>query len=731
MACSDQVTTSQLEGAALDTVTIAEVATSRAGGVPSGGIVSSTKTRFGDQVDTLVGRLNKLGTKTPPIDWSAGAEVTDQVQAYRYPAGTGDIYIPKIAVPFTTSPAFDPENWILYQSGPTDDLQADQFVTSISDLVLLMPQENKIISTKGYYSAGDGGHGSYLVVNSYPGVPDEKGEAFTLANGLIAVRQGMPNIRQFGATGNGVSNDYLSIQAAIDASSVLEIPDGDFYYTTELVCNSKIVIYGEGKLKPFGIRAIQAAADGCEFRNFNIEHDISDAATATSVLFNGVNDCLAENLKIINSLSVAEAIKLKDSNRCRVKNNEMLNCRGAGVFIQGTLVGRGRDNLVSNNIISGTGYHGVYSRKESSTQNTNNIISNNSITGVGANTSASLCVGVEMWGYADIVTGNTITGVAIGSEAKAQSYIGITVGTNVNSVVSNNFVSRFVEYGIELGNVSNNCIVDSNNVRDIFDNLSSPTKGAGLAYTGTLDSTDGIFSNNNVSRCFKGLTAPFGSDIKIVGNVFNGELFDKSIINTRGIETFSSSVFLDISGNTIEGYNLGILPSEASIGNEVALISGNMFKNCNIAIRSLLKPVNINGNHFYNCGSGSSSASIQLESGSNWSVTNNSFQNNSGGTPAIVVKNDATDHGGVISSNKLMSNTVLTGPISGWVEVDSREDNLLNGSRVSYGSGVPTSGSFSVGDIVYNNAPVTLGFIGWVCVNAGSPGTWKTFGAIS
>jgi hypothetical protein len=44
---------------------------------------------------------------------------------------------------------------------------------------------------------------------------------------------------------------------------------------------------------------------------------------------------------------------------------------------------------------------------------------------------------------------------------------------------------------------------------------------------------------------------------------------------------------------------------------------------------------------------------------------------------------------------------------------------------------IPTSGNYIVGDILYDTAPAASGFIGWVCVTAGTPGTWKTFGAIS
>lgn len=47
------------------------------------------------------------------------------------------------------------------------------------------------------------------------------------------------------------------------------------------------------------------------------------------------------------------------------------------------------------------------------------------------------------------------------------------------------------------------------------------------------------------------------------------------------------------------------------------------------------------------------------------------------------------------------------------------------------GNAAPVSGTWAVGDIIYNTTPTAGGFIGWVCVTAGTPGTWKTFGEIS
>lgn len=48
-----------------------------------------------------------------------------------------------------------------------------------------------------------------------------------------------------------------------------------------------------------------------------------------------------------------------------------------------------------------------------------------------------------------------------------------------------------------------------------------------------------------------------------------------------------------------------------------------------------------------------------------------------------------------------------------------------------YASAAPVSGTWYVGDVVYNTAPTSGGYVGWVCTTAGTPGTWKTFGVIS
>ena len=43
----------------------------------------------------------------------------------------------------------------------------------------------------------------------------------------------------------------------------------------------------------------------------------------------------------------------------------------------------------------------------------------------------------------------------------------------------------------------------------------------------------------------------------------------------------------------------------------------------------------------------------------------------------------------------------------------------------------PTTGAWNQGDIAFSTVPAAGGFIGWVCTTSGTPGTWKTFGAIT
>lgn len=60
-----------------------------------------------------------------------------------------------------------------------------------------------------------------------------------------------------------------------------------------------------------------------------------------------------------------------------------------------------------------------------------------------------------------------------------------------------------------------------------------------------------------------------------------------------------------------------------------------------------------------------------------------------------------------------------------WEQIELGQRSMLSAGAI------PTTGTWKVGDIVFNNAPAPSGTIGWVCTTAGTPGTWKTFGTIA
>ena len=53
------------------------------------------------------------------------------------------------------------------------------------------------------------------------------------------------------------------------------------------------------------------------------------------------------------------------------------------------------------------------------------------------------------------------------------------------------------------------------------------------------------------------------------------------------------------------------------------------------------------------------------------------------------------------------------------------------GIRTLFDNSIPTSGFYRQGSIIYNTSASSGGYAGWICVTSGSPGTWKTFGAIT
>mgnify|MGYP000075249686 FL=1 len=65
------------------------------------------------------------------------------------------------------------------------------------------------------------------------------------------------------------------------------------------------------------------------------------------------------------------------------------------------------------------------------------------------------------------------------------------------------------------------------------------------------------------------------------------------------------------------------------------------------------------------------------------------------------------------------------------VDITTARGVRFQNKKFETGTSIPVSGSYVIGDIVWNQSPTPTGYVGWICVRAGTPGEWKTFGSIS
>jgi len=93
---------------------------------------------------------------------------------------------------------------------------------------------------------------------------------------------------------------------------------------------------------------------------------------------------------------------------------------------------------------------------------------------------------------------------------------------------------------------------------------------------------------------------------------------------------------------------------------------------------------------------------------------------------------------GTYSKGDIYLNTSpSSGGPTGWVCVTSgspgtwKAIGYVSPVGVYYGTSAPAEGTYSKGDICWNTSPSSGGVTGWVCVTAGSPGTWQPIGFAS
>jgi len=223
-------------------------------------------------------------------------------------------------------------------------------------------------------------------------------------------------------------------------------------------------------------------------------------------------------------------------------------------------------------------------------------------------------------------------------------------------------------------------------------------------------------ANNNIWGCVRGIQALL-PHTTIVGNNIEASTFGIELVALTGV-TDAKWV---ISSNNIEVTQTtsGACINSSQLGGlKKVVITNNVLEGARDSIRiDGLKEVKIQGNTMY-----PSRYGVYLLDDSGATDTDDVYliDNLVTGTltTAYYLNSDATI-GTVTCINNTYdgANTAVTALTSA----------IHRGNSWNYAASAPASGTWSKGTIVWNTSPSAGGDPGWICVTAGSPGTWKAF----
>jgi len=126
-----------------------------------------------------------------------------------------------------------------------------QVVESIAALRLLINSNpSKAAFVAGYYSPGDGGGGAYYLDAGDTTTADNGGSVIVAADGARwkLSQAGVVSVKQFGAKGDGVTDDTAAVQSACDAAGLLFVPAGTYLLSSRITVSDRpFMLYGGGK----------------------------------------------------------------------------------------------------------------------------------------------------------------------------------------------------------------------------------------------------------------------------------------------------------------------------------------------------------------------------------------------------------------------------------------------------------------------------------------------------
>ena len=560
------------------------------------------------------------------------------------------------------------------------------------------------------------------------------------------------NVLDYGAVGDGSTDDTAAIQSALNAGSNVFFPktSGAFLVSGNLQLSSGHHLFGEGTITRSNsskdlFQAI--GTQGSHIQNIHIEglrfrDETAQAATTgypamlraaycDDVIVDGNSffnmNAIRSSVSALHSTTDEEAAysSITDSNmnqRFTIVNNvgycdTPYGGADGSYFAQLTYT---RDFLISNNVMDNYqscvyingGFKNAVAMSDDILKSYNGIISNN--------TCKPTKVGLWTWTARDILFDNNIidggTNEVYDAEASANITFQNSTIRNYSGVVFSTFY-----------NVTNLQILNNTVETDLAAG-SAPLFNASL---GNTDNGELIFKGNFCKGTYNGVGS--GTGMATFNPANNSHLIveDNTFVNVVMIG-YSEMGMIDINDNefiyenepsTQEPIDLGnvILTSTAASGyrRPTINIKYNVFtNNTNATINQTCIEV---GYSSVDCYYNFIGNDIQdFATGINLNVG----YATSGVLHTIITKDNKFD---VTSNFMLVQDAGIT---------SSNMHHVFSENTDGSGLGIispltpPSNCFYSVGSRYYLPAPTASGKVGAVCVTAGRPGTWKYFGAI-
>jgi hypothetical protein len=536
-----------------------------------------------------------------------------------------------------------------------------------------------------------------------------------LAKGLNAIN-GTVNVKDFGAVGDGVADDTAAIQAAHNTSKPIYYPAGTYRVTSTITISSgQFVMLGD--------------------------------SSATI---------------LVGTDNLAPAFSVSNCSQTQV----------SGIRFDGNSLGKGflhftqcPKTLVTQceffdfkaDAVTAGNYHAILIRRSPRSRISHNVFSNigASFGGSGVTVPQYRSVSQEAGCNGTSIDSNVFDGVfqalVVGEFPKWTSGVAYVVNNRVYynngtaldqyRCITNHTASSANEppnasfWVLEFSSVdpTEACSFSNNSCRNVRDNGVYC-----LSHVGSITISGNSFANANDES-----VVLLGKNSVVSGNSFYNTK-NKAISLELGSGDMDS---VTISGNSFtqddSNYSSGVFivyRNSAATGVVKALsITGNTFKSpFSVASASYVAlrhcdNLTISGNVFDVAAVANERIVRTLNTVERGVVANNVFK--SSDTTALPFGNDATGSKILIANNlyngRIQANNAAELPMFGLI--NDTGSNIYIGEparRMLIGNGVPTTGEWTRGDIIWRSAQASGTVSGWTCTASGSPGTWHTLATV-